>query len=217
VNEERHAEMRQPAKLTCSALTPDDWPALERLFGARGACGGCWCMFWRARYGGARFEADKGAVNRRKFRELVRTGRAQGCLAFRGGEPVGWVSVGPRESFPYFERSRALAPLPAEGVWSVTCFFVRTGERGAGVASALLDAAVELARAQGAQVIEGYPISVRRGARAAAAFAWTGVPALFERAAFRRVEHPSGRLVYRRAVQSLSPAARRRSTEATRP
>lgn len=187
-------------ELTCAAITPRDWPALERLFGARGACGGCWCMLWRARYGGARFEADKGEVNRRRFRELVLNETAHGCLAWRDEEAVGWVSVGPRESFPYFERSRALAPLPAAHVWSVTCFFVRAGERGRGVASALLASAVELARVRGARIVEGYPIAVRGGARAAAAFAWTGVPALFERAGFRPIEHPSGRVVYRKTT-----------------
>ena len=186
------------SKLTCSELKPADWPALERLFGARGACGGCWCMLWRSPYGGARFEADKGAVNRRKFRELVLAGRANGCVARLEEGPVGWVSVGPRESFPYFERSRALAMLPGEGVWSVTCFFVPSRERGRGIASTLLDAAVALARSKGAKIVEGYPISLRPGTRAAAAFAWTGVPALFERAGFEALEHPSGRVVYRK-------------------
>ena len=28
-------------------LTPKLWPALEDLFGERGACNGCWCMYWR--------------------------------------------------------------------------------------------------------------------------------------------------------------------------
>src|SRR5687767_2939344 len=90
--------------VSCSPLEPRDWSALERLFGVRGACGGCWCMLWRARHGGARFEADKGAVNRRRFRDLVVRGDAHGCLAWQGEEAVGWVSAGPRESFPYFER-----------------------------------------------------------------------------------------------------------------
>lgn len=33
--------------LTFHPLTPKRWPDVEKLFGARGACGGCWCMFWR--------------------------------------------------------------------------------------------------------------------------------------------------------------------------
>jgi hypothetical protein len=28
-------------------LTPDLWPALEDLFGPKGACNNCWCMYWR--------------------------------------------------------------------------------------------------------------------------------------------------------------------------
>jgi hypothetical protein len=28
-------------------LTPERWHDLEQLFGTRGACGGCWCMWWR--------------------------------------------------------------------------------------------------------------------------------------------------------------------------
>ena len=33
-------------KFTIHPLTPDLWPALEDLFGKRGACNGCWCMYW---------------------------------------------------------------------------------------------------------------------------------------------------------------------------
>src|SRR5207253_1288830 len=28
-------------------VTPERWPDLRRLFGANGACGGCWCMWWK--------------------------------------------------------------------------------------------------------------------------------------------------------------------------
>jgi hypothetical protein len=34
-------------KLRIRFLTPGLWPALEDLFGERGACNGCWCMYWR--------------------------------------------------------------------------------------------------------------------------------------------------------------------------
>jgi GNAT superfamily N-acetyltransferase len=154
-------------------------------------------MLWRASYGGARFDADKGETNRRRLRDLVHRGQAEGCLAWRGEEAIGWVSSGTRESFPYFARSRALSPLPGEAVWSITCFFVPAARRGTGIASALLEAAIELARNRGAQTLEGYPVEPGRRGVMPAAFAWTGVPALFETAAFKRVEHPSGRAVYR--------------------
>lgn len=28
-------------------LTAEAWSDFEELFGRRGACGGCWCMWWR--------------------------------------------------------------------------------------------------------------------------------------------------------------------------
>jgi hypothetical protein len=34
-------------KLQIRPLTADLWPALEELFGKKGACNGCWCMYWR--------------------------------------------------------------------------------------------------------------------------------------------------------------------------
>ena len=33
--------------LVIRPLTPDQWPALEDLFGEHGAVNGCWCMYWR--------------------------------------------------------------------------------------------------------------------------------------------------------------------------
>ena len=27
-------------------LTPNNWDDFETLFGPRGACAGCWCMYW---------------------------------------------------------------------------------------------------------------------------------------------------------------------------
>ena len=43
-------------------LTPQRWADLERLFGANGACGGCWCMWWRLKR--PEFDAGKGEGNR---------------------------------------------------------------------------------------------------------------------------------------------------------
>jgi hypothetical protein len=34
-------------KLEIPPLTPDLWPDLEDLFGKKGACNGCWCMYCR--------------------------------------------------------------------------------------------------------------------------------------------------------------------------
>lgn len=185
------------------ALTRADGPLIERLFGTHGACGGCWCMLWRAPYGGARFAADQGEPNRRALLDGIAAGRVHGVLALRDGAPVGWASVGPKADFPYFARSRVLHdPAPDPRTWSVTCLFVPARERGAGIATALLRGAVALARRAGAARLEGYPVEPRAG-RVPAAFAWTGVPALFAAVGFRPAPRPPGaRAIW---VRSLAP------------
>lgn len=190
-------------RLSVRDLEPSDWPVLERLFGPRGACGGCWCMAWRVP-GGKAWEAAQGAPNKRAFRALVRSGRARGCLAFAGEEPVGWCSVGPKADFLKLSTSRVLATPRREGTWAVTCFYVPARWRGRGVASALLAAAVDQARRAGARALEGYPAKPA-STRAAmpAAFAWTGVPALFEAAGFRRADDaPGARPIYLRRFRA---------------
>jgi len=165
-------------------LGTDDWPVIERLFGDKGACGGCWCMWWRVPRGGKLWEESKGAKNRRAFKRLLTAGKVFGCLAFVDDEPVGWCCVGPRADFPRLERTKALQTEWDEGTWSVTCFYIKAGFRGKGVASALLPKSVALAKRRGARVIEGYPVKPKTKKAVPAAFAWTGIPNLFERCGF---------------------------------
>lgn len=188
-------------RIVARALRPDDGEQVERLFGAKGACGGCWCMLWRSPYGGKRFEADKGEPNRRALRALIESGRARGALAFAGDAPVGWASVGPKSDFPYFERSRVLRSPPGDAAWAVTCLYVPAAWRGQGVATRLLEAAVALARDAGAPVLEGYPVVPAGPGKVPAAFAWTGVPALYEAAGFH-ADASGPRIVYRRRFAS---------------
>ena len=75
-----------------------------RLFGERGAYGGCWCMWWRLSR--AEFQAGQGERNRRALHGIVGGGDVPGILAYEGDEPVGWCGVAPRESFPSIGRSR---------------------------------------------------------------------------------------------------------------
>ena len=108
---------------------------------------------------------------------------AAGLVAYADGEAIGWVSVGRREDYVRLERSNVLARLDDRPVWSVVCFVVARRWRGRGVAAALLDAAVEHARRNGATLIEAYPVDPSRG-RVSAAAAYMGPLAMFERAGF---------------------------------
>lgn len=191
-------------------LRRSDWAVIERLFGAKGACGGCWCMVWRREFGGKRWRESLGEPNRRAFEAMVTGGEVHGVLAFDGREPVGWCSIGPRGDFPGLERSRVLKTDWMPKTWSVTCFFIPTKHRGKGVATALLDAAVELARKRGATELEGYPQKMlASGDPLPGPFAWTGVPALFEKCGFKRINQGEGRPIYvRKLVPRARPAAK---------
>lgn len=174
---------RRPSEATLEfhPLTPSRWVDLETLFGERGACGGCWCMWWRLKR--SEFDRRRGDANKESMRTLVASGEVPGILAYVGREPVGWCAVAPRECYPVLERSRVLKRIDERPVWSVTCLFVKKQYRNRGVSVQLLRAAVEHVRESGGTVVEGYPVEPS-AARMPDAFAWTGLVAAFRRAGF---------------------------------
>lgn len=190
--------MSPPTRI--ALLTPRLWKDFETLFGANGACAGCWCTFWRLEKG-ERFADLKGAKAKKRMKKLVAQGRAEGLLAYRGNEPVGWLALGRRQDFPALDRAPSLQCGDAEKVWSLPCFFIKPGHRGSGVATALLGAAVKELKKRKAEVIEGYPVKPPRpGEKIPAAFAWTGTIPLFEKQGFRNVApKPKGKQRMRRA------------------
>jgi len=168
--------------VTVRPLTADLWPAFEDLFGPNGACGGCWCMYWRI---GSRYQRRPKAENRNDFLSIVRRGPPPGLLAFDGDRAVGWCQVTPRGDLAFLERAPRLQPLPAGPVWSVSCFYIRRGYRRRGVSEALLAAAIEHARGAGATGLEAYPSDVQLAETPQPVY--TGVASIFARAGFRRV------------------------------
>jgi GNAT superfamily N-acetyltransferase len=101
-------------------------------------------------------------------------------------------------------NSRIVGPVDDRPVWPVSCFFIKRGLRGKGIATALLTAACGFAASHGAEVIEGYPIDPL-GKRYANAFAWTGLMRVFEKAGFTEVARRSEkRPVMRRQLQEIT-------------
>ena len=170
--------------LTFASLTPQRWADLEQLFGPNGACGGCWCMWWKLTR--EEFARNKGAPNRRAFKHIVAAGTEPGLIAYRHGEPVGWCAVEPRERYAVLARSPSLAPVDEQPVWSVTCFFVKAGHRRSGVGGALLNQAKRFVAARGGRLLEGYPKDLR-GKFPGANSVWMGLASTFTAAGFKEV------------------------------
>lgn len=173
-------------------LTAARWGELLELFGDRGAYSGCWCMFFRRP--GTEFERgsrNKGAGNRKAFKALVDSGRTPGLLAYVDGRPVGWCSVAPRGEFGRVERSPVTKPIDAsEDVWAIVCFYLDRNHRKGGIGTELLAAAIDHAAANGAKVIEGYPVDVGSGRKPSSEL-YHGTASMFRRAGFEEVARRS--------------------------
>jgi GNAT superfamily N-acetyltransferase len=117
-----------------------------------------------------------------------------GLLAYLEDEPVGWCAVEPRRSYSRILASQIVQktrePLDADDVWSVSCFVVRVGYRRRGVSAALLHAAIEHARSNGARILEAYP-SDPRVKKLSSADLYHGVLPTFEAAGFETVARPN--------------------------
>lgn len=145
-------------------------------------------MWWRVPRGGKLWEKTKGESNRKQLKALVESGKIHAVLALDGGAPIGWCCFGPRHTFPRLETVKAIRRETTPETWSITCFYVAPGRRARGLGAALLDAATELAFAAGARELEGYPVVPQEPRRRMPdAFAWTGVPAMFQRAGYHDV------------------------------
>jgi GNAT superfamily N-acetyltransferase len=173
--------------------TPERWPDLETLFGPNGAAGGCWCMNWRLER--ASFKRLKGAGTRANLEALTRTGAEPGLLAYVNEEPVGWCSIGPRDTYAALENSRILKRVDAAPVWSIVCFFVARTSRRQGVMKALLDGAVRYAKRHDARLVEAYPIDMQSPKLAGQTLngygGYMGVASIFREAGFVEVGRAS--------------------------
>jgi GNAT superfamily N-acetyltransferase len=180
--------MAETNDLIIRPLTGERWPDLEELFGVRGACGGCWCMYWVLKR--SEFAAQKGDANKAALRARLESGEVPGVLGYLQEKPVAWCAIQPRRFYPVLERSRVLAPVDNEPVWSIVCLFVAKPFRRRGLTVGMLRSAAAHAKEHGAAIVEGYPVEPTKPDMPAA-FAWTGVASAFRQAGFVEVARRS--------------------------
>jgi GNAT superfamily N-acetyltransferase len=174
-------------KTSFHPLTPDRWDDLVTLFGARGACGGCWCLAWRVPP--AEFAKIKGEGAKKALKKLVASGSIPGILAYDGTTPIGWCAVAPRGEYVRLGNSKILAPVDGRPVWSIPCLFIAKGYRRKGVSTGLLRAAIDQVKKRKGAIVEGYPFDIRE--KLPDAFVWMGLMPSFVRAGFVEVARRS--------------------------
>ncbi|BCJ68702.1 GNAT family N-acetyltransferase [Polymorphospora rubra] len=175
-------------KVEVHPATTDRWDDVATLLGAGNTKQHCWCTYFRMSSGDYSRSSDE--EREQLLRDLTGRRPTPGLVAYAGGEPVGWIGLGPRADLERLHRSRTIPKIDDRPVWSVVCFLVRPGHRRRGIAHTLLAAAVDHARAEGACGLEGYPADPD-GGRLDNTFAYFGTVGLFESVGFRRVR-PTG-------------------------
>ncbi|MFY9151364.1 MAG: GNAT family N-acetyltransferase [Prolixibacteraceae bacterium] len=176
-------------QLTFEPLSPKNWGKFVQLFGERGACGNCWCMWPRLKKQDFQ-EGKENDGNKLAMKELVWDEKATGILAFFEDLPIGWCAFAPREDFLKLEKSRVHKRIDDQPVWSVPCFFVDKKFRRQGVSVELLKGLISYAKTQGIRIIEAYP-TIPTKEKLPDSFAWIGLYKSFERAGFEVVDRTS--------------------------
>lgn len=176
-------------ELTVEPLSKRNWNQFVQLFGEKGACGNCWCMYFRLKKD--EFVAGKqNDGNKESMRELVWKSMPTGILGFYDGQPIAWCAFAPREDYLKLAKSRVHKPIDDKPVWSITCFFIDKQFRRMGVSVAMLKGIIGYARGAGIKIIEAYP-TIPTQETLPDSFAWIGLYKSFERAGFEIADRTS--------------------------
>ena len=117
----------------------------------------CYCIETQSAEGEDESAERTADDNRRDMSDSIQSGHVTALLAFAGDQPVGWCNYGETTRLAGVMRKLKLEAPDHEGVGSVACFVIAAPYRGHGVASKLLDAAIERLRTRGLRAVEAYP------------------------------------------------------------
>ena len=175
--------------ITFEPLSRYNWGLFEQLFGPRGACGNCWCMYYRL----SKTDFQEGKFddgNKMAMKALVWEDKPAGIMGLYEGQAIAWCAFAPREDYLKLGKSRVHKPIDDKPVWSIPCMFINKNYRKEGISVQLLKGVVEYAKANGIKIVEAYPAIPTQPALPDS-FAWIGLYKSFERAGFGIVDQRS--------------------------
>src|SRR5258706_210021 len=141
----------------------------------------CYCMETHRHHTDDEWSARTGVDNRTDMQAMIRDGGVTALLAYVDGKPVGWCNYGETTRLSGVMMKLKLDAAEHAGVGSVSCFVIASPYRGHGVATKLLDAAIERIQARGLRAVEAYP---RRQEDRSAQAHYRGSLRMYEKACF---------------------------------
>ena len=117
----------------------------------------CYCMETHRTQTDEEWAVRTADDNRRDMSKGITSGTVTGLLAYVDGKPVGWSNYGETTRLNGVMHRFGLNAAEQQGVGSLACFVIAAPYRHHGVATTLLDAALERLRARGVRVAEAYP------------------------------------------------------------
>lgn len=135
-------------------VTEKNWNQLVILFEGSPECSDCWCMNHRS----DPKSCPTGAEAKNALKEELVSGRAFGLLAFVDNAPAGWCSVDPVSTQIGHDYCLQGKQSDSASPWMIHCMYVDPKHRGAGVSKSLVQAATELAKAEGSDELLAFPI-----------------------------------------------------------
>ncbi len=117
----------------------------------------CYCMETHRTQTDGEWIGRTAADNRRDMSASIQEGKVKALLAFARDQPVGWCNYGETTHLAGVMNRFKLDPADHDGIGSVACFVIAAPYRRHGVASKLLEAALERLRRRGLRAVEAYP------------------------------------------------------------
>ena len=156
----------------------------------------CYCIETHRTEDDDQWAARTAGDNRREMYESIKRGSVTGLLAYEGDKPIGWCNYGETIRLAGMVRKLNLDLTDHDGVGSVACFVIAAPYRGHGVASMLLDSAIDNLRVRGAKAVEGYP----RRSEDSPQSNYRGPLAMFLRAGFEPYHEAGSHLILRKSL-----------------
>lgn len=139
------------------------------------------------------YEQSTKEQNRAARSEQIRSGTANGLVAYRLGRVVGWCHAAPKAGLLGLAGGDAAAGFRDAGssgsrTGAIVCFVVAPDQRRQGIARSLLDAAIPYLRDKGMTEVEAYPRSGKLDQKGYVYVNYMGPLSMYLRAGFSVVK-----------------------------